>query len=83
MRKNTKTNNQQEKTDNNFKHYDRKIIHTRVSRLLTITKIIPEHWLYVRLIPLLCDDETVIIRIDKLLEANKFAQTKKADKGSE
>jgi len=57
------------------KHYDRKVIHTRTSRLLSVSKVIPQYWQYVRITPLQSPDLAIYLKIEKLLEDEHNAQT--------
>jgi len=50
--------------------YDRKVGHYGQSRTLSLTKIIPKDWQYVRITPLKADETTFVIEVKKLLGAN-------------
>jgi len=63
--------------------YDRKVRRSGYSRVISISKIIPEDWLYVRLTPLNRTDKSVEVLIEALLRGNEDAQTEKADKEGE
>ena len=65
------------------KSFDRKVIHTRTSRLLSLSRIIPKNWQYVRITPIILRDEAVFIRIDKLIGDKLNAQTRTDDKRRE
>ena len=62
-------------------HYDRKVIHSRTGRTLSLTKVIPKDWLYVRIYLV---DETKnhkIIGIQKLMGVEQAAQITATHKG--
>jgi len=64
-------------------HYDRKVIHTGYTRSLSMGRIIPEGWQYVRLRIIGKSDICRVVEITKLLGVNNNAQTTTTDKTSE
>lgn len=53
--------------------FDRKVQDTGYTRVLSLGKIIPKDWTYVRVTPLKKDKTTILLRIDKLLGDEKLA----------
>jgi hypothetical protein len=53
--------------------FDRKVQDTGYTRTLSIGKIIPKDWAYVRLTPIQIEKQWIILRIDKLLGDEKLA----------
>lgn len=58
-------------------HYDRKVHHTSTTRLLSLGKIIPRDWLYVRIHLQYKDEEIINLAIEKLLGVEEAAQIAK------
>jgi len=62
--------------------FDRKVQNTGYTRTLSMGKIIPKDWKYVRLTVLDSQPSYVIVRIDKLLGEVNYARVTAADKRS-
>lgn len=60
-------------TSTKRKFYDRKVQDTGYTCVLSMGKIIPKGWTYVRMTKLHETDTSITIRIDKLLGAEKLA----------
>ena len=60
-------------TQSRRRYFDRKINQTGNSRMIALTKVIPETWTYVRITPLRRTPESVEILIERLLELNTNA----------
>jgi len=56
--------------------YDRKVNRTGSSRMVSLTKLLPETWTYVRITPLHRTEKSVEILIERLLELNNIAPNK-------
>lgn len=56
--------------------YDRKVQHHRTGRTLSISKVIPKEWAYVRIIPRLTEEKRVMIDIYLLMTVKELAQIK-------
>jgi len=63
--------------------FDRKVQNTGYTRTLSMGKIIPKDWKYVRLTVLESQPSYVIVRIDKLLGDINYARISAANKRSE
>ena len=61
-------------------HYDRKVVKTGYTIALSMGKIIPKRWTYVRITKLEETEHSITIRIDKLLGANNNAHTTQTHK---
>jgi len=57
-------------------HFDRKVNHTGHTRSLSMTKVIPESWAYVRITPLQRTEKSIEVLIERLLEINNIAPDK-------
>lgn len=57
-----------------YEFYDRKVIYTGSSRLLSLTKLIPKEWIYVRITPVNIEDDYICVVIHKLMDMNDLAQ---------
>ena len=58
-------------------YYDRKVIHTKTTRMLSMGKIIPKDWQYVRIHLRYSDPMKRHLIIVKLMGAENYTQTKK------
>ena len=60
--------------------YDRKVIHSRTGRTLSLTKIIPKDWLYVRIQVNYRQSDLVSLNIMKLMGVEEAAQITSTNK---
>ena len=60
--------------------YDRKVIHSTAARLLAITKIIPEDWIYVRMWKMKQTKKAVTVIIEKLVGEDRVAPAQAVSK---
>jgi len=60
--------------------FDRKVRREGHARVLSLSKVIPEDWLYVRITPLNRTDNSVELLIEKLYGEKKAAPAAKTDK---
>lgn len=58
------------------KFYDRKVQHHRTGRTLSMSKVIPEDWAYVRIIPIDRGEDYIDLVIRKLMTVEELAQIK-------
>ena len=59
--------------------FDRKVLHYGYSRTLSMGKIIPKGWLYVRLTIIAQDKNTLTVNIEKLMGDSKHALNTKTN----
>jgi len=64
-------------------HYDRKIVRTGYTIAVSMGKIIPKNWEYVRITKMTEDEHSITIRIDKLLGENNDAHTTQTNKANQ
>lgn len=60
-------------TSQRRKFFDRKLQDTGYTKVLSMGKIIPQDWKYVRITPLSKNETSIVIRIDKLLGDENLA----------
>jgi hypothetical protein len=63
--------------------FDRKVTAVGYTRQISLGKVIPKDWRYVRIELLSRNDTDAVIKIHKLLGADINAQTEKADKADQ
>jgi hypothetical protein len=63
--------------------YDRKVIRSGFGATISVGKILPKNWRYVRLWLLEQEKDYVLIRIDRLLENHDYAPSRKASQAGE
>jgi hypothetical protein len=63
--------------------YDRKVQRTRTSVVLSLTKILPKGWLYVRIIPLEKTEKKLVLEISKLWDVEDDARAIENHKAGE
>lgn len=61
--------------------FDRKVIHYGASRTISLSKVIPEDWAYVRVCAIDKNPNSVTIIITKLMVSESHAQDTQTDKG--
>ena len=66
-----------DKTSQRRTFYDRKVRRTGFSRVVSLSKVLPESWTYIRITPLNVTDISVQLLVEKLMGADDTAQTKK------
>lgn len=66
-----------ERTSQRRTFYDRRVRKTGFSRVVSLSKVLPESWTYVRITPLNITDISVQLLFEKLMGADETAQTKK------
>lgn len=62
--------------------FDRKVLHYGYSRMVSLGKIIPKDWTYIRVAIEEQDKTKIVISLTKLLGSEPIAQNKKVDKGN-
>lgn len=62
--------------------FDRKVRQQGGGRSLSMGKVIPPTWKYVRIRKVRESDTSVTVRIEKLFEEKQHAQNKKSNKGN-
>jgi len=62
--------------------FDRKVQRTSTTRILSMGKVLPKDWEYVRLIPEYMDASTIMLRIEKLALVKNLAPNTKNNKSS-
>ena len=69
-----------ERTSQRRSFYDRRVRRTGYSRVISLSKVIPEDWTYVRITPLGVTPDSVQLLIEKLMGADDTAQSKTNNK---
>ena len=60
--------------------YDRKVRIVGFSRVLSLSKVIPEDWGYVRITPLRATEKTIEVLFEKLMGVDEAAHSEKNHK---
>ena len=63
--------------------FDRKVRKVGYSRVLSMTKVVPEDWAYVRIIMMNRTSDAVEVLLEKLMGVEELAQIEASDKEGE
>lgn len=62
-------------------YYDRKVTHTKTTKILCLGRLIPNNWRYVRFEVTKRSKNMIACKIIKLLDVDDYAQSTKINKG--
>ena len=77
---NTKINHRAKESNNSPPPYIRKVMHTGTTRLLSLGKVIPKDWNYVKIHVEYEDDGNIYLCLEKMWNSEDDAQDNDSDK---